>query len=43
MKLNAIEVVTLFVEDIDASKAFYAKVFAADEVFGDDVSSVLAV
>ena len=41
MKLNAIEVVTLFVEDIAASKAFYGSVFAAEEVFGDAVSSVL--
>jgi catechol 2,3-dioxygenase-like lactoylglutathione lyase family enzyme len=41
MKLNAIEVVTLFVEDIAASKAFYALVFEAEEVFGDAVSSVL--
>ena len=41
MKLNAIEVVTLFVEDIAASKAFYGMVFEAEEVFGDAVSSVL--
>ena len=41
MKLNAIEVVTLFVEDIAASKTFYGRVFEAEEVFGDAVSSVL--
>ena len=41
MKLNAIEVVTLFVEDIAASKTFYGRVFEAGEVFGDAVSSVL--
>lgn len=37
----AIEVVTLFVDDIDAAKAFYAKVFAAEVLFEDDVSAVL--
>ena len=41
MKLNAIEVVTLFVEDVAVCKAFYAKVFAAEEVFGDAQSAVL--
>jgi catechol 2,3-dioxygenase-like lactoylglutathione lyase family enzyme len=41
MKLNAIEVVTLFVTDIDATKAFYAKVFAAEVLFEDAVSAVL--
>ena len=39
--LNTVEVVTLFVTDIEASKAFYARVFGAPEVFGDEVSSVL--
>jgi catechol 2,3-dioxygenase-like lactoylglutathione lyase family enzyme len=41
MKLNSIEVVTLFVEDIAASRAFYIKVFEAEEVFGDAQSAVL--
>ena len=41
MKLDAIEVLTLFVTDIDATKAFYAKVFAAEVLFEDDVSAVL--
>ena len=38
---NAIEVVTLFVEDIGEAKAFYQKVFAPEVVYQDDVSSVL--
>ena len=41
MELDAIEVVTLFVFDIDASKAFYAKVFAAEVLFEDAASAVL--
>lgn len=41
MKLDAIEVVTLFVQDIDATKAFYAKVFTAEVLFEDAVSAVL--
>lgn len=40
-ELNAIEVVTLFVDDIDAAKSFYRKVFAPEVVYEDDVSSVL--
>ncbi|MBN9432738.1 MAG: VOC family protein [Bosea sp.] len=39
---NAIEVVTLFVEDIAAAKAFYQRVFAPEIVYDDDVSAVLA-
>jgi len=39
--LNNLEVVTLFVEDIAETKAFYAKVFAADVIYEDDVSYVL--
>ena len=39
--LDAIEVVTLFVEDIDDAKAFYQKVFAPEIVYQDEVSSVL--
>ena len=41
MKLNAIEVVTLFVDDIAASRAFYRTVFEAEEVWGDAASAVL--
>jgi catechol 2,3-dioxygenase-like lactoylglutathione lyase family enzyme len=38
---NAIEVVTLFVDDIAAAKAFYQKVFEPDVIHADDVSAVL--
>jgi hypothetical protein len=40
-RLNAIEVVTLFVENIDDVKASYKKVFAPEIVYQDDVLSVL--
>ncbi|WP_298881588.1 VOC family protein [uncultured Bradyrhizobium sp.] len=36
-----VEVITLFVDDITSSKAFYGKVFAAETVWEDTVSSVL--
>lgn len=42
MTPTAIEVVTLFVEDIVAAKAFYERVFAPEIVYEDDVSAVLA-
>jgi catechol 2,3-dioxygenase-like lactoylglutathione lyase family enzyme len=38
---NAIEVITLFVENIEDAKAFYQKVFASEVVYQDEVSSVL--
>ena len=38
---NAIEVVTLFVDDISEAKAFYEKVFEPQVVYQDDVSCVL--
>jgi len=38
---SEVEVITLFVDDIASSKAFYAKVFAVEAVWEDDVSSVL--
>ena len=41
MRLDAIEVVTLFVEDIDEAKAFYQKVFTPEIVYQDEVSAVL--
>lgn len=41
MLLDRIEVITLFVDDIDATKAFYRKVFAPQSVYEDAVSSVL--
>jgi catechol 2,3-dioxygenase-like lactoylglutathione lyase family enzyme len=39
--LNAIEVVTLFVDDISTTKAFYQEVFEPEILFEDAVSSVL--
>lgn len=39
--LDRIEVITLFVDDIDEAKAFYQKVFAPESVYEDAVSSVL--
>jgi catechol 2,3-dioxygenase-like lactoylglutathione lyase family enzyme len=41
MRLDAIEVITLFVEDIDDAKAFYQKVFTPEIVYQDEVSAVL--
>ncbi|MGO4135808.1 VOC family protein [Rhizobium brockwellii] len=41
MLLDRIEVVTLFVDDIDAAKAFYQNVFAPEVVYQDAVSAVL--
>jgi catechol 2,3-dioxygenase-like lactoylglutathione lyase family enzyme len=41
MLLDRIEVITLFVDDIDEAKAFYQKVFAPASVYEDAVSSVL--
>ena len=43
MPLNNLEVVTLFVGDIAAAKAFYAKVFAVEVIYSDDVSAVLGL
>lgn len=41
MKLDAIEVITLFVDDIDKAKAFYQTVFTPEIVYEDEVSAVL--
>jgi catechol 2,3-dioxygenase-like lactoylglutathione lyase family enzyme len=41
MTLDAIEVITLFVNDIDEAKSFYQRVFAPKVLFEDDVSAVL--
>ena len=41
MRLDTIEVVTLFVENIEVAKAFYQKVFAHEVVYQDAVSAVL--
>ncbi|MGY0575368.1 VOC family protein [Bradyrhizobium sp. RDM12] len=38
---NEVEVITLFVDDIVSSRAFYARVFAPEIVWEDAVSSVL--
>lgn len=38
---NAIEVVTLFVDDIERTKAFYNEVFAPEVIYQDEVSCVL--
>ncbi|HEY8944741.1 MAG TPA: VOC family protein [Polyangiaceae bacterium] len=38
----AIEVVTLFVDDLDASRRFYEDVFAPDVLFEDEAGVVLA-
>ena len=38
---NAVEVVTLFVDDIAEAKAFYRKVFEPEVVYEDEVSCVL--
>jgi catechol 2,3-dioxygenase-like lactoylglutathione lyase family enzyme len=38
---NAIEVITLFVDDIAATKAFYRTVFAPEILFEDEISEVL--
>ncbi|OSJ25780.1 glyoxalase [Bradyrhizobium japonicum] len=38
---SEVEVITLFVDDIVSSKAFYAKVFKSQTVWEDEVSSVL--
>ncbi len=40
-ELQAIEVITLFVEDLAASRSFYDAVFGAETVYSDDVSTVL--
>ncbi len=41
--LDAIEVVTLFVEDLRAARAFYASVFGRTFVYEDEVSAVMAL
>jgi len=38
---SEIEVITLFVDEISASKAFYAKVFTSKTIWEDAVSAVL--
>lgn len=41
MKLDAIEVITLFVDDIDDARCFYQAVFTPEIVYEDEVSTVL--
>ncbi|WP_426127060.1 VOC family protein [Pararhizobium sp. PWRC1-1] len=41
MKLDAIEVITLFIDDIDEAKSFYQTVFTPDILYEDDVSAIL--
>jgi catechol 2,3-dioxygenase-like lactoylglutathione lyase family enzyme len=41
MTLDAIEVITLFVDDIDEAKSFYHRAFTPKVLFEDDVSAVL--
>lgn len=41
MKLDAIEVITLFVENIGDTKSFYQTVFSPEIVYEDEVSAVL--
>ncbi len=41
--LNALEVITLFAEDLPSTRAFYKKVFANEILFEDDVCSILKV
>lgn len=38
---SEVEVITLFVDDIASSKAFYARIFASETIWEDAVSSVL--
>jgi lactoylglutathione lyase len=39
--LNALEVITLFVEDLATAKAFYNDVFGLETIYQDDVSAVV--
>jgi lactoylglutathione lyase len=39
--LNALEVITLFVEDLASAKAFYNDIFGLETIYQDDVSAVV--
>jgi lactoylglutathione lyase len=41
--MNALEVISLFTEELDAMRAFYVKVFAHEMLFEDDVCSILRI
>jgi predicted enzyme related to lactoylglutathione lyase len=42
-ELSALEVITLFVEDLPSTSAFYTKVFANEMLFEDKVCSIMKV
>jgi catechol 2,3-dioxygenase-like lactoylglutathione lyase family enzyme len=42
MNLDTVEVITLFVDDVAATKAFYRRVFTVDTIFEDEDGAVLA-
>jgi lactoylglutathione lyase len=41
--LDRVEVITVFVEDLEAAKAFYGRVFGLETVYEDDNSAVVAL
>ena len=41
--MNALEVISLFVEDLPAARDFYFKVFAHEILFEDEVCSILKI
>jgi lactoylglutathione lyase len=41
--LNRIEVLTLFVEDLEPTKAFYQEVFGLEVIYEDDASAVVSL
>jgi lactoylglutathione lyase len=41
--MNALEVISLFVEDLPAADAFYRKVFAHEIIHGDEVCSIMKI
>ncbi len=41
--MDALEVISLFVEDLPASRAFYTRVFSHEIVFEDEVCSILRI
>jgi catechol 2,3-dioxygenase-like lactoylglutathione lyase family enzyme len=41
--LRDLQTITLFVEDLDAARRFYADVFDGEELFSDDVSTALGI
>jgi uncharacterized glyoxalase superfamily protein PhnB len=42
-ELNALEVITFFVEDLHANSNFYKKIFAHEVLFEDNVCSIIKV